>query len=69
MEYLKSLEQNLLKSIANYSEQISELTKKIKVAKEKISLISTEIFKLVLNNKFHFLKISKSEKGTCYTKK
>ena len=69
LEYLKSLQRNLLKNIEEYTEQISELNKKIKETKEKISSISSEIFKLIVNNKFHFLKICKTEKGNSYTKK
>lgn len=65
--YLNSLKQYLLKEIKYCHEQISILTKKIKSATDKVNSISTEMFKIMLDNKFNFSNINR--KGNSYTKR
>lgn len=65
--YLNSLKQYLLKEIKNCHKQISILIKEIKSATDKVNSISTEMFKIMLDNKFNFSNINR--KGNSYTKK
>ncbi|MCI8777941.1 MAG: hypothetical protein HFI87_02190 [Bacilli bacterium] len=65
--YLNSLKQYLLKEIKNCHKKISILIKEIKSATDKVNSISTEMFKIMLDNKFNFSNINR--KGNSYTKR